>query len=205
MTEEIHQNIVNDDVRQWVLPEFSATREEDKMVAGAILMASMKKYLNYRFRFVCGIPTVTLDGNLADWEDIRTRIEKLEEYDLKDWADMLKPILDQFAKKGNVDIDFWSRICFHTGNMSGPRYLNGWITAFCYFDKEGKKQGTPENEWLKIETTQIPPAVVQVDAIVETERKVFKTVLFAGHMGQEVNSDALQPAIGWAIALRVDQ
>jgi hypothetical protein len=33
--------------------------------------------------------------------------------------------------------DFWSKIAHETGG-SGPYHLSGWITAFCFWDEEGK-------------------------------------------------------------------
>lgn len=63
-------------------------------------MASMKKYFSYTFKFTCGIPSITLEGTVEDWEDIHGRLKKLKDYELHEWHDMLDPILQQFARRG---------------------------------------------------------------------------------------------------------
>ncbi|CAL8075317.1 unnamed protein product [Orchesella dallaii] len=43
MTDEIHKNLVDPQVKDWVLPNFSTTTENDKVTVGVVFMASMKK------------------------------------------------------------------------------------------------------------------------------------------------------------------
>lgn len=143
MTKKIDENLIDPDVKKWILPNFSTTTDNDLVTVGVVFMASMKKYFDYTFCLCCGIPSITLEGTTEDWKNIHKRLEKLGEYNLQTWYDMLEPILQQFvdAKEGKVDVDFWQRICHHESGGSGPRYVSGWITAFCVFDKEGVWQG----------------------------------------------------------------
>jgi hypothetical protein len=139
MENEIHKNLVDPEVRSWIIPNFSTTTTDDRVTTGVIFMASMKKYFHYKFCLECGIPSVTLDGTLEDWEKINRSLDKLENYKLKDWKESLNSILEHFikAKRGYADKEFWSRICHYEGGGSGPTYLSGWITAFCLYDKDG--------------------------------------------------------------------
>jgi len=211
MEAEIDKNLVDPKVRGWIMPNFSTTTEEDRVTAGILFMASTKKYFDYKFVLFCGIPTVTLDGTVADYKEIHRRLDKLEIYGLKDWGQMLKPILKQFitAKRGKPDREFWSRICHYKGDGSGPTYLSGWITAFCVFNKDGKKQGKYEagKEWPLVDTDDIPPGIVEVDVTMDDNGVEHKTVMLAGSMGIEVGDGgySLQPRSGWIIAFKNEE
>jgi hypothetical protein len=126
-----------------VLPSFSTTTDDDLVTCGVLFMAAMKKYFKYRSRSLCGIPNVTLEGTVGDWENILTRLNKLKEYELDWWQEMLHPVLTQFlnAKQGKPDMTFWKRVCSHDEVGSGSLYLSGWITTFCVFNENGNRQG----------------------------------------------------------------
>lgn len=143
-TQLIDYNLVDGEVKDWVIPNFSTTTKEDKLVCGSVLMATMKSYFNYIVFAGCGIPSISLDGTVEDWQNIKDRIKKFRRYNLNKWADMLEAILEQFvrAKKGELDIAFWGKICHWDGaDLYTIPELSGWITAFCVFDKHGKWQG----------------------------------------------------------------
>src|ERR1700712_3375246 len=55
---------------------------------------------------------------------------------------VLKPVLEDFVKafdkpESNKLISFWNRIVHREDGGSGPQYLSGWITAFCFWDIGG--------------------------------------------------------------------
>jgi len=217
MTAKIHENLVDKTVKDWILPNFSTTTEDDKITTGVVFMASMKKYFKYKFCLMCGIPFITLDGTVEDWKEISNRIQKLKEYELADWVTILEPIIDQFikAKSGDVDTNFWNRICNREGGGSGPRYLSGWITAFCRFDEEGNDLGkksvniwgnlkTDNAPWSYVDMQDIPNGFVEVDVLIDDNGTEYKSVMFAGHLAASVDDDdvTLKPASGWAIVLK---
>lgn len=41
----------------------------------------------------CGIPEVTIEGSVEDWEEIIRRLDYLSKYDLKWWTTELKPVI----------------------------------------------------------------------------------------------------------------
>jgi hypothetical protein len=217
MSDKIDENLVDGTVKGWILPDFSTTTEDDKVTFGVVFMASMKKYFKYKFCLCCGIPNITLDGTVEDWKEIETRVQKLKEYELEDWVSMLEPILSQFtqAKSGKVDLEFWNRICSNVGGGSGPRYLSGWITAFCRFDEEGNVIGkeevniwgeikTENAPWPYVNTNDIPNGFVEVDVTIDDNGTEYKSVMFSGHFTASVEKDevTLKPAAGWAIVLK---
>ncbi|CAL8089660.1 unnamed protein product [Orchesella dallaii] len=150
LTKEIDRNLIDPEVKKWILPSFSTTTDNDLVSIGVVFMATMKKYFDYKMCLMCGIPNVTLEGTVEDWENIHNRLGKLKEYNLAKWYDMLEPVMKQFvdAKRGKVDLDFWQRICHYQSGGSGPSHLSGWITVFCVFDKDGNwQENRPEQDW----------------------------------------------------------
>lgn len=208
MTEKIHENLVDGTVKDWILPNFTTTTQNDFLSCGVIFMATMKKYFEFTFCLMCGIPNITLEGTVEDWENIQKRLEKLKAYKLEKWYDMLKLILDQFvaAKKGNVKKDFWNRICHHTGGGSGPTFISGWLTAFAVFDEEGIWKDCGEETWPKIDIDKIPSGIVSVDVNIADSDTEYEGIMFAGHIATEVLEDqfTLKPQIGWGIALKLN-
>jgi len=138
ITNEIDKNLVDSQVKQWILPSFSTTTENDVVSMGVVFMATFKKYFRCVSGLTCGIPYITLEGTLEDWKDILGRLEKLKEYELITWYGMLQPVIQRFvdAKEGNVDEWFWQRIVHYAGGSGEPE-ISGWISSFLVFDKEG--------------------------------------------------------------------
>lgn len=79
MALEIADNIKDPALREWVLPSFSTTTENDRIVGSVLLMGALQKYFSYGMTMLCGIPSVTLLGEVTDYEDILKRLDKLEE------------------------------------------------------------------------------------------------------------------------------
>jgi hypothetical protein len=154
MTEMLHENVVDPDLREWCLPDFSTTKDNDKVVASVVMMATLKAYFSYEISSCCGIPRVTLLGTQQDWLRICHRVDKLEQYgaEAAAWRDLLKPVLVRFARAfepGYADSaenrDFWQRVVHPNNDMSGPTLLGGWITAFCGFDDHGRWMGEKQD------------------------------------------------------------
>ncbi|CAK4085763.1 unnamed protein product [Aphanomyces euteiches] len=145
MVYAMEEHLVDRALGEWILPSFSTTTDNDKIVGSVVMMAAMKKYFSYKIQFLCGIPNVTLLGTVEDWEDIRARVDKLADFgeDLIEWTSMLSGILDEFvlSAKGNVNLDFWKRICHDVGEGSGTTYVCGWISVFSLFNQDGQWQG----------------------------------------------------------------
>jgi len=55
----------------------------------------------------------------------------------------LKPVLGYFVRSFDEPdspevVSFWNRIAHFEDGGSGPAYLSGWLTAFCFWDSDGK-------------------------------------------------------------------
>lgn len=144
MTKLIEENVIDPELRTWIFPAFSTTTDSDKVVAAILMMGTLQKYFSYRMALLCGIPSVTLLGDREDWVQLVTKLDKIPELgeEPATFARLLRPVLERFVasfdRPGDPEVlEFWSR-CVHKTGGSGPQYLSGWITAFCFWNEDGR-------------------------------------------------------------------
>ncbi|KAI0859949.1 hypothetical protein F4860DRAFT_481235 [Xylaria cubensis] len=214
MTKEMEKHIVDPELRQWIMPNFSTTEHKDMVTAAVLMMGSMQKYFSYTASMICGIPSVTLLGDRDDWVEIRRRLEYLPRLgeEPRQFALLLSAVLDYFILSFDEPdspfvLSFWKRIADKSGG-SGPYYLSGWITAFCFWSADGKclyspPQGPVKTQGLggtnpgcnldgvlfhRVDTKDIPEAFVSVPVKLSDNGTVYKTRMVAGLVGIEVSS-----------------
>lgn len=205
MGELIEKNVVDPELRRWMMPAFTTTTDNDMVVASILLMGTTQKYFDFKLHLMCGLPTVTLLGEKSDWELILTRLEKLKEYGKEptNFYRLLKAIISAFVKSFDKPtskdiISFWQRIAHYKNNGSGPLYLSGWITAFCFWDKDGKCLYRP-NKFTKlvngqhhmIDRNDVPPGYTSVPVtIVQDGEGEFESTMVAGSVGWRYTSSS---------------
>ncbi|KAH7225099.1 hypothetical protein BKA60DRAFT_606180 [Fusarium oxysporum] len=196
MALEIANNIKDPALREWVLPSFSTTTENDRIVGSVLLMGALQKYFSYGMTMLCGIPSVTLLGEVTDYEDILKRLDKLEEMGEEpiQFANLLRPILRNMVLSFTQPSDraihtFWNQIA-DMDRMSGSNKMTGWITAFCYWDDEGKvhppSRANCTLEGLMypyVETDNIPCGYVTVPVEVDDNGTLYDCKMLAGSVG----------------------
>lgn len=133
-------NVKDPELRDWVTPSFSTTTETDvavAAVAAVLLMGAMQNYFSFKYRTRCGIPSVTLLGDVADWTATLDRLYRLDGLGSEParFAEMLRPIIRHIILSFNDPHDasvlqFWNTIAHKESLASGETYLSGWITAF---------------------------------------------------------------------------
>lgn len=220
MGELIEENVVDPELRRWIMPAFTTTTPNDTVVASILLMGATQKYFDFKCTIMCGLPTVTLLGDRADWNLILTRIEKLKEYgeEPTQFYTLLKPVLSKFVQSFDQPtkkdtIDFWQHIAHYISMGSGPTYYSGWITAFCFWDADGKALPMPQSsnrfgwalgdvEWeakrstLKldgvayplVESDEVPPGYTSVPVKVNDNGHGFMAKMVAGSIGTKYSS-----------------
>lgn len=224
--EQIATNLKSPDVTTWLLPKFSTTTSADRVAASVTIMSTLQAYFEFVCCLCCGIPNVTLEGSPADWEALRSKIDRLPSYDIagKDqvmskWHKLLCPVLDEFviAAKGNPDLAFWDRICCHEGGGSGPSYVSGWITVFACFTAKGNWQGDAhdrfrrgsntdkrvKNSWPLIDTSYLPVGAVSVPVLVDDNGTQYDTQMLAGQFAYDIvgdGQDTVRARNDWCIA-----
>lgn len=216
MGELLEQNVVDAELRKWMMPAFTTTTKNDIVVASILLMGVTQHYFSYTCHFMCGLPSVTLLGDKADWELILTRLEKLKEYgeEPTQFYNLLKPVVSRFV--GSFDnpeseetIAFWQRIAHRRSFGSGSSICSGWITAFCFWNKHGTSMYRPnpnaahidDGSWHKmhvlklddavyhpIDSDKIPPGYSTVPVKVNDNGYEFQAKMIAGSVGMGYTS-----------------
>ncbi|KAI1443208.1 hypothetical protein F5Y02DRAFT_429141 [Annulohypoxylon stygium] len=211
MTHQIEQNVVDPELRKWIMPDFSTTTRSDTVTAAIVMMGSMQQYFKYICVFTCGIPSVTLLGEKEDWIKIRQRLDYLPRFskEAERFAILLKVILEYFIRSFDEPthpevISFWSRIA-REDSGSGSSYLSGWITAFCFWEADGKCLHTLPTEpkdvsWFqigcdldgtlfhKIDMDDVPEGFMSVPMVVVENGIQIKTRMVAGSIGIKASS-----------------
>lgn len=226
MSEQIGQNIKDPSVKDWVIPRFTTTTDNDVVCGSIVLMATTQAYFAYRFHLCCGLPQVTLEGTVDDWKEIEKRAERLVEFDNPDkhlsrWYPLLQDVLSNFTKssKGEPDLKWWNRVCSYTGGGSGPTYLSGWVTVFCFFNEKGEpisntgslhhgsilddSEDLRRQNWSKIDTNNIPSGIISTDLVIDDNGTEYQCTISAGHSASLVlDSQTVQPSVDWILKLR---
>ena len=78
--EQISEN-VGKELIDILTPNFT-TSNENNIIAGKVsIMSSLKNFFNYDLMMLsCGIPYITLEGSLNDWENILNKLKFLSKY-----------------------------------------------------------------------------------------------------------------------------
>ncbi|KAK0640606.1 hypothetical protein B0T16DRAFT_200449 [Cercophora newfieldiana] len=142
----MEQNIVDEGLRQWILPSFTTTTEDDVVAASIVMMGTLQAYFEYGPQICCGIPSVTLLGEKEDYEEMLRRVERLCEYgeEPAEFCKGLVPVLTGMVRTFEEGEErkevkrFWETICDYQGG-SGMDHYSGWVTAFCFWDDKGKR------------------------------------------------------------------
>lgn len=147
--DEIQKRVLTPWLRDWIVPDFSTTRMDDVMTANIMMMGLMKAYFRYEGGIICGLPSVTLLGERADWEKLLARLDRLTEFGAEPemYRERLTPIFKRFVQSfDEPDSDeirkFWSQIVFaaYDGFCGAkPLELSGWITGFLFWGTEGRR------------------------------------------------------------------
>ena len=223
--EQIAKNIKDPSIVEWVIPSFSTTTENDRIVSSVSLMASLQNFFDYKFVLRCGIPNVTLLGTPQDWEMLRAKVDRLLEFSIEGknhmevWHGWLAHICDNLvaSANGSPSMDFWDKVACHLGGGSGPSYISGWLSTFAVFNSKGEWQGEKtkfegkfgqpdvDTGFPVIDTTDLPAGVTSVPVLVDDNGTEYDCFMFAGHIGYKTNEekDTVIPRTDWCIATKL--
>jgi len=155
MSDELARNVVDPDLVPWIMPNFSTTTDTDRVVGSVLLMGAMQQYFKYSFSCcTCGIPSVTLLGERSDWVDLQARVDRIARLgggggEADECHKRLVPIARHMVlsfdePRSNDVLKFWRAIASRErpryGGSGGPtEFVSGWITAFCFWKPDGKR------------------------------------------------------------------
>jgi len=184
--------------------DFTTTTPVEKIASEITIMEAMEPYFEFiLFYVVCGIPEITLQGTPEDWLKIWDKTKQLGKYELAWWTEELEPVLNEFIKasQGQIDKEFWRNMFkYHSQKEYGaPNIIDGWIVKFFPYDKDGKRNNLKELTG----SNNLPEEIVKVDLKhIDSETGITTSLEFwAGFVGLEQNKEnfALTPKISWMI------
>ena len=208
------------DLMDLVVANFSTTGGIEKAAFEVSLMDAMSQYFQYSITVLCGIPEITLEGTAEDWQDIKSRAEKLNQYQLGWWTKELLPILDQFIKaaEGENNQKFWASIYdkkYITSGCTSEPYITGWILQFFPYIEQNQSYirnpwiGKSEQDFLEagvyngpfLIESDLPTGLSKADVLLNNNGAFSKLKFYAGFTGiqQDQQSLALRPEISWVV------
>lgn len=202
------------DIAKTITADFTTTGRTERIASQITLMNALKQYFKYVVGYmVCGIPSITLQGTVADWEKVLMKTQALEKYGMGWWITQLEPILEEFVKAaaGHPNSKFWKDIVMQDrpDRLRGggcniyekPTNLDGWfLKLFPDVEKKTVPVSVPHSQGMKSEQVRVPFKYV----IENRQREVLKTYdmeMIAGFVGVEEDRQtyALTPKIGWVV------
>lgn len=213
------------DFYSFFVPQFSTTTGIEKTAYQITLLESYKKGFEYIGESGCGIPSITITGTKEDWQAIQSKLEMLYGLGLNEWADNLKPIIQQFIDvfDGKMDKNHWNSIYKNASEYNGF-YISGWIIKFfpytksldpkgVYDEKTGEtrvKEIISPNKFMSgsryelstLSTDNFPSGVAKIDVLWNDffKNQSHKIELYAGFFAIKQYPDkTLEPFISWAV------
>jgi len=187
-----------------LVSDFTTTTPTTRIVSEITVMETVKAYFDYKVIILgCGIPQITIEGTVEDWEKVLEKTKYISRYKLEWWTNELQPILKQIieTKKGKFKKSFWmDMVKTHTEKKYGsPTTIDGWIIKFFPYTKEGKKselKPITKIDNLAPELVKVPFILVDVP-----RNKSYKMEFCGGFVGLSQNKAdfTLKPEIGWCI------
>jgi Domain of unknown function (DUF4419) len=200
----LEENILDKELRDWILPMFSTTTPHDTVIASILMMGAMQKYFGYGYATSCGLPSVTLLGSKTDWKLILTRLDKIKTWGQEptQFHDLLKPVISRFVRTFDDPasaeiIEFWQQVVSEHHQGSGSSFYDGWITAFCFWGEDGTCKYDREVfmwdplpdlildgvRYHKVDIDGVPPGWTAVPVKVEDNGYIFNATMVAGSVG----------------------
>jgi hypothetical protein len=199
---------------QLITCNFSTTTPTIHTASQVVMMDAFKQYFDYRLYAICGIPSITVQGSVEDWQTIRERVDILSSYDLSWWTQRLIPICDALISttKGHPPLEFWQSI-YKPESAYGGDVITGWLAdLFPYIQQPLTALPIGKNPILDTDRSKltfsdgipadcIPPGISQVTFTLSTWESEERLELIAGFFGVSQNcaTGCLKPQIGWGV------
>jgi len=203
---------VKTDFHSIVIDDTSVATRESRIVSEITLMDCMKGYFSYAVQTLCGIPQVTLEGSVKDWENLLSRVNRLEELNKDDcllldfWLKHLIPVVKTICETGisrKPNSEFWSGIYKYKNPGSGSPYISGWCTVFLPYLKQRVNSFDNPNH---VTTAQIPEQISILPFVWEYLGKDIAMKFSGGFLGAKFDQTkgTVEPTYFWAVTYDED-
>ncbi|HKY72985.1 MAG TPA: DUF4419 domain-containing protein [Nitrospira sp.] len=216
---------VEGDLCQRLICNFSTTTPITRTASQVAMMDAFQRYFEYELFCICGIPSITLKGTVADWAEIRRRVGVMAQYHLEWWTDHLESICDAFVEtaKGAPSRPFWQHI-YKPREVYGGDVITGWLGYLFPYVKDYQTDApTMRNPYLNVPEAssydlarlpdglppkRVPNGLSQAPFVVRfrNSKAELHYDLIAGFIGVAENRETgqVQPEIGWAVCEKVE-
>eukprot|EP00698_Gefionella_okellyi_P008310 TRINITY_DN2058_c0_g1_i3.p1 TRINITY_DN2058_c0_g1~~TRINITY_DN2058_c0_g1_i3.p1 ORF type:complete len:369 (-),score=68.38 TRINITY_DN2058_c0_g1_i3:2108-3169(-) len=135
--------IVNPGVVPALAADFSTTTRMQRTISTAVVMDTLKAYLDYgRCIPCCGITSASFLGTAEDWQHLVEKVAALAKFApakqpeahlkfVRNMTATCNKFLDTY--RGQVDVEWWNRVMNHTHGRIGSgstTKVSGWILEF---------------------------------------------------------------------------
>ncbi|KQV17180.1 MULTISPECIES: DUF4419 domain-containing protein [unclassified Kitasatospora] len=185
-------------------PAFSTTTSADATAALVALMDVVSPYYRFRWKSLCGIPRIRLEGTAGDWDLLALRVRGLADRfeGLRPWFTALHPVLDEIAATAagrGVEQEFW-RSLYKYRSRSGGASVTGWINAF-FAHRYTDDGPCPKEEFGPGSSSagDFPSHVSRVPFRWQTLVGTFDMAVLGGVLGIERDEEWIRPRLGHAV------
>lgn len=207
-SEKIEENI-GTTLHKRIICDFTTTGAVERAVSEIALMDCMQSYFIFRLESMCGIPSVTLEGEAADWEHLAEKLREFSDLPGLDWwFAQVVPVADQFARaaRGDVEPGFWNDI-YKLSNMSGGPFIDGWLVKLMPYLKDPRTDRASVQNPGSVVTSDLPSSLSQVPFRWDYRGDSLDYEFLGGLVAieQDPRSLALRPKVGWAVRPRKEE
>jgi hypothetical protein len=210
-----------------LMADFSTTGPLERTVCAITILDAYEAYFEYVVSCVCGIPSITLEGSVSDWRNLREKIEIWAHFEMDWWLSSLRPILDQFvrAADGDIDLEYWQNI-YKLKKAYGWDRINGWIARLIPYirhyqtgsftvansllnepfviEPEVEPEKTPYSIFFSVPgliSTSLPSGLSLVPFKFKEGSRSKNMQLVGGFVGIEQvgENQTIRPKLGWAV------
>jgi len=182
----------NNNIVDTLMTNFTSSTLTTQILSISSIMHSFQQYFNYgRCIPLCGIRNIYFMGEVADWQKILDKLDKLSIYPgFETYISGVKPIIAKFIDsiQGNIDVDWWNRIFNEESGRLGSgstTYISGWVLSLY-----GLKNNKCEMHDLNLEKIYVPVKVEDKSNI----SKSGTVYIVGGFYGYNLTNGMVRPA-----------
>jgi len=132
---------------EFLRPYFSTTNDDHLLTTHFILLGFEKTEFVFERPILCGLPSVTLQGTLTDWEDLLHKLDHFHTLgpEVVPYKARLEPVLKRFIAtfkepESEASKEFWNQMVIAEKSDecgAAPLNISGWITSFLFWNVDG--------------------------------------------------------------------
>lgn len=203
--ETVRQRTKGDRYEQLV-SNFSTTGPAERVACEAALLDAFEPFFQYAVFCICGIPEITLQGTVQDWQTINQKLDAVSDLGLDWWLPHVREIINKCIDtvSGDIDNTFWQDI-YKRQQAYGGDVINGWLLKLVpYLQVRGSssvRNPLLTDAGAKISSDSLPPGLSQVPFKLVCRQSIRNMEFLGGFIGieQDEATMALKPKLGWAV------